>query len=34
MVVLHNVIDIRTGIYYSVVRVKENKTRFFMPASD
>ena len=32
MVVLHNVIDIRNGAHYSIVRIKENKARFFIPA--
>ena len=32
MVILHDVIDIRTGAHYSLVRIKENKARFFIPA--
>lgn len=32
MVTLYNVEDIRTGNFYSVVRVKANKARFFIPA--
>lgn len=31
MVTLRNVIDIRTGNVYSVVKVKENKARYFTP---
>jgi hypothetical protein len=29
MVTLRNVVDIRTGQFYSIVRVKSNKARFF-----
>lgn len=31
-VTLYNVIDIRTGQYYSVVKVKESKAKYFVPA--
>lgn len=31
-VTLYNVIDIRTGQYYSVAVVKENKAKYFVPA--
>ena len=34
MVTLYNVIDIRTGQHYSVVRVKANKARWFVPDMD
>jgi hypothetical protein len=34
MVTLYDVIDIRTGKHYSVVKVKESKARFFIPAND
>ena len=32
MITLHDVIDIRTGMYYSVVRVKQRNARWFVPA--
>lgn len=31
MITLRNVMDIRTGNEYSVVRVKANKARYFVP---
>ena len=34
MVTLKNVIDIRTGKYHSIARVKENAVRYFIPAED
>ncbi len=33
-VTLYNVIDIRTGQYYSVVNVKANKAKFFIQANE
>ncbi len=30
MIKLENVIDIRTGMYYSVVRVKQRNARWFV----
>lgn len=32
MVTLYNVIDTRTNKFHSVVRVKENKVKWFVPA--
>lgn len=32
MITLYDVMDIRTGNIYSVVRVKANKARWFVPA--
>ena len=32
MITLHDVIDIRTGMYYSVVRVKQRNARWFVHA--
>lgn len=32
MITLTDVIDIRTGKHYSVVKVKANKAKFFVPA--
>lgn len=34
MITLHDVIDIRTGMYYSVVRVKKRNARWFVPAEN
>ena len=34
MITLYNVIDIRTGQRYSIVRVKENKARWFVAADE
>ena len=34
MVTLYNVMDTRTGQHYSVVRVKENKARWFVPVEE
>lgn len=31
MITLYNVMDIRTGNIYSVVRVKESKAKWFVP---
>ena len=31
MITLNDVIDTRTGRHYSVVRVKENKAKWFIP---
>ena len=32
MITLHDVIDTRTGRHYSVVMVKANKAKWFIPA--
>ena len=34
MVTLHNVIDIRTGKHHSVVRVKPNQVKWFVPEEE
>ena len=33
-ITLYDVIDIRTGQYYSVVNVKANKAKYFIPANE
>ena len=34
MITLYNVMDIRTGGIYSVVKVKSNKAKWFVPIDD
>lgn len=34
MVTLHNVVDIRTGKFHSVVIVKQRNAKYFMEAED
>lgn len=34
MITLHNVMDIRTGNTYTIVKVKASKARWFVPASE
>lgn len=34
MITLRNVMDIRTGNIYSVVKVKANKARYFVPVEE
>lgn len=34
MIVLYNVIDIRTGKFHSEVRVKQRMVRFFVPTEE
>lgn len=34
MITLYNVIDIRTGQFYSVARIKPRNARWFVPAEE
>ena len=34
LVTLYDVIDVRTGRHYSVVRVSANKVKWFIPANE